>query len=519
MTIEPDMAYRALVARDARFDGHMFVGVTSTGVYCRPICRVRTPQQRNCRFFDSAAQAEAAQFRPCMKCRPELAPQALWRWSVMDASTTLARQAAHCLQRALDDGQSPTVASLSRELGVSDRHLRRIFVAEHGVTPQQFLHTRRLLLAKQLLTDTALPVSQVALVSGFASLRRFNAAFVQSYRMSPSALRTARHTPAQGAAPADDAHSAPALRFSLHYRSPFDHAALLRFLQQRAVVGVEAVSGLAVRRSVRAGVLGSQAGWLEVRFEPERNAVRVIASPDWARHSAKLVAAVRRWLDLDAHPDLIDAALADLPGTPGVRLPGSMDAFEISVRAILGQQVTVAAARTLAQRLAGLLGSPLPTPWPEINCSFPAPECLAEVEPQALVDLGILRTRASAIQALAQAWPNLQGLLDPAAAPEPALRALCDIKGIGPWTAHYIAMRAMAWPDAFLPADVAVRKAMQNSFGTASHRDDQAHALAWRPWRSYAVLRLWASLGTAPEPAAIAQPKASKTSKVSHDKD
>jgi len=519
MMIEPDMAYRALVARDARFDGHMFVGVTSTGVYCRPICRVRTPQQRNCRFFDSAAQAEAAQFRPCMKCRPEMAPQAPWRWSVIDASSTLARQAAHCLQRALDDGQSPTVASLSRELGVSDRHLRRIFLAEHGVTPQQFLHTRRLLLAKQLLTDTALPVSQVALVSGFASLRRFNAAFVQSYRMSPSALRSARQTPADGAAQADDAQSAPALRFSLQYRSPFDHAALLLFLQQRAVGGVEAVEGLAIRRSVRAGVLGPQAGWVELRFEPERHAVRVTACPEWARHSAKLVATVRRWLDLDARPDLIDTALANLAGAPGIRLPGSVDAFEISVRAILGQQVTVAAARTLAQRLAARFGSPLTTPWAEINRSFPAPESLAEADAQALVDLGILRTRAAAIQALAQAWPNLQSLLDPAAAPEPALRVLCDIKGIGPWTAHYIAMRAMAWPDAFLPGDVAVRKAMQNHFGTASHKDDQTHALGWRPWRSYAVLRLWASLGTAPEPTAIAQPKASKTPKARHEKD
>ncbi|MEP7056550.1 MAG: Ada metal-binding domain-containing protein [Caldimonas sp.] len=490
MTFDPDAAYQVLLARDARFDGRLFVGVTSTGIYCRPICRVRTPMQKNCRFFATAAQAEAATFRPCMKCRPEIAPGAGLPWTVMDASRTLARQAALGLDAEAANGDAPSVAALAARLGVSERHLRRIFVAEHGVTPVQYVQTRRLLLAKQLLTDTRLPVAQVASASGFRSVRRFNAAFADSYRMNPARLRRVAADDGGGGATSDVAVSV-----SLGYRAPYDIAALLRFIAQRAIPGIERVDGATIRRSVRAGTFGAAPGWIEATFVADAARVRIGFAPALAPASGRIVGAVRRWLDLDAAPDSIDAALADLPGAPGLRLPGSLDGFELALRAVLGQQVTVAGARTLAHRLVERFGTPLATPWPDIARAFPAPQTLATAPIERIAELGIIRTRAGAIVALAQTWPTLGELLQPRADPEPLIERLCGLPGIGPWTAHYIAMRVLGWPDAFPPNDVAVLKAMRNLFGTASARAAAAHAQAWQPWRTYAVLRLWNTLG------------------------
>ena len=488
MTFDPDAAYQVLIARDARFDGRLFVGVTSTGVYCRPICRVRTPLQRNCRFFETPAQAEAASFRPCLKCRPEIAPGAGLPWSVMDASRTLARQAAQELNTQAASGEAASLAALAAKLGVSDRHLRRIFAAEQGVTPMQYLQTRRLLLAKQLLTDSALPVAQVALASGFRSLRRFNAAFAHQYRMSPSRLRGAA-----GDEP-DRADATPdAITLTLAYRAPFDQVALLRFVAQRAIPGIEEVDGTTIRRTLRAGSVAAQAGWVEARFDPSRERVQLRFAPALAASSARMLAAARRWLDLDAAPAGIDAALANLPGTPGIRLPGSLDAFELAVRAVLGQQVTVAAARTLARRVVEHFGTPLATPWPSLARAFPSPQTLAAATLDSVASLGIVRTRSNALIAMAQAWPALEAAM---ASPDDFIAALCELPGIGPWTAHYIAMRALGWPDAFPPNDVAVLKAMRLLFGTQNQRDADAQAQAWRPWRAYAVLRLWNSLET-----------------------
>jgi AraC family transcriptional regulator of adaptative response / DNA-3-methyladenine glycosylase II len=486
MTLDADAAYEVVKARDARFDGRLFVGVTSTRIYCRPICRVRTPKRENCRFFETPAQAEAQAFRPCLKCRPEIAPGPGLPWSVMDASRTLARQAADWLDAQAATGEAPALTDLAGRLGVSDRHLRRIFQAEHGVTPVQYLQTRRLLMAKQLLTDTRLPVAQVALASGFGSLRRFNAAFAESYRMSPTRLR--------GDAADDAPHDADAVTITLGYRTPYDIGRLLRFLAQRAIPGTESVVELAVRRTVRAGVVGPAAGWLEARFMPGDARVRLTFAPSLAPASAKVIAAVRRWLDLDAAPQAIDAALHPLPGDAGLRLPGSLDAFELAVRAVLGQQVTVASARTLARRLVERFGAPLATPWDDIARTFPSPQDLAAAPVERIAELGIIRNRANAILALAHAWPTLAPLLGTRQPPEPLIAALCELPGIGPWTAHYIAMRALSWPDAFPPQDVAVLKAMKNLFDCPSQRAADTIAQTWRPWRAYAVLRLWNSL-------------------------
>ncbi len=506
MTIDGDAAYQVLLARDARFDGHLFVGVTSTRIYCRPICRVRTPSRRNCRFFDTPAQAEAESFRPCLKCRPEIAPGPGLPWTVMDASRTLARQASTLLDNGLASGELPglaaTITDLASRLGVSDRHLRRIFFAEHGVTPLQYLQTRRLLLAKQLLTDTQMPVAQIALTSGFKSLRRFNAAFVDGYRMNPTRLRRASTARRPGGDSATPANEGDPITVTLGYRAPHDHAALLAFLAARAIPGIETVEALVVRRTIRAGAIGAacgageppQASWLEARFVATESKVRLAFAPSLGPASGAVIAAVRRWLDLDASPDIIDAALADLPGGPGLRLPGSVDGFELAVRAVLGQQVTVAGARTLARRLVERFGDDVVTPWADVNRAFPAPQALAAVPIERIAELGIIRSRVGAIQALASAWPALTPMLASGAAAEPLVERLRELPGIGAWTAHYIAMRALGWPDAFPPGDVAALKAMRLLFATASARDADARAQSWRPWRSYALLRLWNSL-------------------------
>jgi AraC family transcriptional regulator, regulatory protein of adaptative response / DNA-3-methyladenine glycosylase II len=483
--------YQVLLARDARFDGRMFVGVTSTGIYCRPICRVRTPKPENCRFFLTAAQAEAQRFRPCLKCRPEIAPGNSLPWTVMDASRTLARQAAQTLDAQAASGDTPRLQNMALKLGVSDRHLRRIFQAEHGVTPVQYLQTRRLLLAKQLLTDTRLPITQVASASGYRSLRRFNAAFAENYRMSPSRLRgdVKEETP-------NATHAA--MQIALSYRAPYDVQRLMKFIAQRAIPGVEVVDGLSIRRTVRANAIGSftqhQAAWIAAEFVPDKARVRLSFSSDWASASATVAAAVRRWLDLDASPHTVHASLIDLPGEQGLRLPGSLDGFELAVRAVLGQQVTVAGARTLASRFVQRFGVEVNTPWPDINRVFPSPESLNEVPIERIAELGIIRSRAGAILALAKAWPELAPGLSTNQRPDQLIEGLVALPGIGPWTASYIAMRALSWPDIFLPNDVALLKAMKQLFNTANQREADAYSQRWQPWRSYAVLHLWNSL-------------------------
>jgi AraC family transcriptional regulator of adaptative response / DNA-3-methyladenine glycosylase II len=504
MTIDGDAAYQVLLAHDARFDGRLFVGVTSTGVYCRPICRVRMPARRNCRFFASPAQAEAAAFRPCLKCRPEIAPGPGLPWTVMDASRTLALQAASALDDFAARGEAPSVADVAARLGVSDRHLRRIFFAEHGVTPLQYLQTRRLLLAKQLLTDTQLPISQIALTSGFRSLRRFNAAFLGGYRMNPTRLR--RTAPRDGSAAASPSRktrgtrlgAGEAISVQLAYRTPLDVDALLAFLAARAIPGVEVVAGRTVRRTVAAGALAERAGWLEARFADDAARVQLAFAPSLGASSGAVIAATRRWLDLDAAPATIAETLADLPGAPGIRLPGSVDAFELAVRAILGQQVTVSAARTLAKRVVERFGETIATPWTSVDRTFPRPADLAEPPIERIAELGIIRSRAAAMQSLAMQWDAIAPLLAPGASPEALVARLCEVPGIGPWTAHYIAMRGLGWPDAFPPGDVAAAKAMRALFDTTTARDVAAHAERWRPWRGYALLRLWNSLGATP---------------------
>jgi AraC family transcriptional regulator of adaptative response / DNA-3-methyladenine glycosylase II len=488
-----DAHYAALKAKDARFDGQFFTGVTSTGIYCRPVCRVRTPQQANCRLFTLAAQAESAGFRPCLRCRPELAPAGLHRagqlpWSSQDASAILARQAALRLDNPDNwRDQALTMAQLAEKMGISPRHLRRIFETQWGISPLQYLQTRRLLTAKQLLTDTTLAVSQVARLSGFTSVRRFNASFADHYRMEPRALRKAG-----AASSADPAHS---LLLKAAYRPPYDVAGVLQFFATRSIAGVEVVD---LQRQTLARTLTLDAGghhysgWVQLQFMPTHSGVNVRVSESLADVLPTVLARVKALLDLDADPLAIADVLAPhFPGSDGVRVPGTLDGFELGVRAILGQQITVRAAQTLAARLVDRFGTALTTPIAGLTRLFPTPQALAQASGDALGQLGIVRQRQRAIVALAQAVSQGNLALH-AGAPVPAtLAALQALPGIGAWTAHYIAMRALRWPDAFPAGDVALQRALGVREDPHPAQAAEQASQVWRPWRSYAVLRAW----------------------------
>jgi AraC family transcriptional regulator, regulatory protein of adaptative response / DNA-3-methyladenine glycosylase II len=488
--------YSALKARDARFDGCFFTGVTSTGIYCRPVCRVKTPKRENCRFFDHAAQAEAAGFRPCLRCRPELAPFAL-NWSIQDASRSLALQAAHLL----DDLSAPMghVTQLAAKLGVSDRHLRRIFETHLGVSPLQYLQTRRLLTAKHLLTDTSLPVAQVAAQAGFESLRRFNAAFAQHYRLSPSQLRKEGRT--------GGSRNTSGILLTLAYRPPYNVPAMLGFFKTRQIKGVEHVQineGQAqLARTLRISHQGQElTGWLQASFDPARYTLQLRLSDSLHPLLPTVARRVRAALDLDADPAAITAVLGPhFPGMDGLRVPGTVCGFELAVRAVLGQQITVAAARTLAQRMVNFCGDAIQTPYSELTLLFPSAAQLASVSAQDLGALGIVRQRQAAILALAHAVASGALDLDQITNVSGTVQALKALPGIGDWTAQYIAMRALRWPDAFPAGDVALQNALRvREHGGKKVSPNKAAQLAeaasqaWRPWRSYAVLRCWASL-------------------------
>jgi AraC family transcriptional regulator, regulatory protein of adaptative response / DNA-3-methyladenine glycosylase II len=518
---DTDARYAALSARDARFDGRFYVGVTSTGIYCRPVCKVRVPKRENCRFFDHAAQAEGAGFRPCLRCRPELAPQSL-PWSIQDASATLALQAARLLDEPEGWGENgATPGKLARRLGVSDRHARRIFETQFGVSPLQYLQTRRLLTAKQFLADTRLPITQIALASGFSSLRRFNAAFLTRYRMTPTALRH-RHGPSQEGAPAG---CTGVCTVRLAYRPPYNVGSMIAFLHKRALPGIDDVAHIASNSIASDGYIArvsrtfyclngekTYAGWLSAAFDETSHQVLLTVSESLLPVLPVVIRRTRHWLDLDADPQAIHQVLQKcFPQGEGLRVPGCMDGFELAVRAVLGQQITVAAARTLAERLASRFGSSVQTPLSGLTRLFPSAHALAQATPDEIGQLGIVKQRQTAIRALAHAVAAGSLQLHAGADVPATLAALKALPGIGDWTAHYIAMRALRWPDAFPAGDVALHKALGLGRWAASPDNDsisrvptsavqvarQAEALsqAWRPWRSYAVLRAWSLSG------------------------
>ncbi|MBK7976782.1 MAG: helix-turn-helix domain-containing protein [Deltaproteobacteria bacterium] len=486
MTLDSLNCYRALTARDARFDGVFFVAVSTTGIYCRPICTARTPRRDRCSFYRTPAEAERAGFRACFRCRPELAPGT----TPLESIPRLVAEAS----RHIDEGflNRASVDELARGLGVTGRHLRRAMEARLGVTPIELAQTRRLALAKQLLQDSDAGLAQIAFASGFGSVRRFNALFRQRFGRAPSSLRRdhAAHV---------DPGEPGTLALRLGYRPPLDWETMLAFLAGRAIPGVELVADGTYRRTV---TLGDATGTLAVRNDPTRGALWVSVSPSLAGSLMAIVARSRSLFDLDASPTTIAEVLgADLrlrpliERRPGLRVPGAFDPFEAACRAILGQQVTVRAATTLAGRLVARFGTPVPgstdPSGPTLSLLFPAPARLAGARVDEIASLGIVGARARALVALARSVTDGSLVLDRHAPLDDTLRALEALPGIGSWTAHYLAMRALRWPDAFPAADIAVRKAL----GGVTAREAEKLSEAWRPWRSYAVLHLWTSLG------------------------
>ncbi|MCC8166978.1 MAG: helix-turn-helix domain-containing protein [Planctomycetes bacterium] len=478
--------YTAFRAKDARFDGRFFVGISSTGIYCRPVCTARQPKPENCTFFSSAAEAEKAGYRPCLLCRPELAPG----MSRIDAMAELAYRAARLLEEDCGDGNS--LNRLADRLGCSDRHLRRVFSEHFNVTPVQYLQTCRLLLAKTLLTDTSLPIIQVALTAGFGSVRRFNDAFKSHYKLPPTAFR--RRLASSGKAVAD-------ITFALSYRPPYLWKELLQFLAGRAIAGVESVANDAYYRTVNIpNSSGSKCfGWLRVAHQKKKNALSLTISESLLPALPHVIARIRHQFDVNCEPNIIFESLAAMntfrPGSCvlGTRLPGCFDPFEMAVRAVLGQQITVKAAGTLASRLVAAYGSPLQTPIDGLTHTFPTPGqivAMGDAVQDNLGRLGVTSARSHTIMALARALMRGELNLAPSARPEEEMKKLMALRGIGSWTAQYIAMRAMEWPDSFLETDAGVKKALHPH----TSKEMLAMAEAWRPWRSYAVVNLWNTL-------------------------
>ncbi|MEZ4647376.1 MAG: Ada metal-binding domain-containing protein [Candidatus Eisenbacteria bacterium] len=466
---DSDVYYAAIRSRDVRFDGRFFTGVKTTGIYCRPICPARTPLRKNVEFFTCAAAAESAGFRPCLRCRPDAAPGSPeWRGT----SSTVARGLRLIADGALDES---SVEELASRLGVGERHLHRLFVRHLGAAPVAVAQTHRAHMARHLLEETDGTSTEIAFAAGFSSVRRFHTVFRRTFGVSPKEMR--------GRSRANRNDDAPAIRLTLRPRLPFDWDALLSFLGPRCLPLFEEVDGRTFRR--RTQVDGTD-GWIEVApTDPLGNVLELRTAHPVSRELLRLVERARDVFDLDADTLRIaevlggDERLASLLETHGpARVPGAWDGFELAMRAILGQQVTVAGARTLAGRLAERAGAL-------------RPEAIVRAD---LTALGVPTKRAETLQQLSRRVLDGKLYLDPWTDPQTAREELLSIPGIGPWTVEYIAMRALRDPDAFPASDLGIRKALGKDGEPCSAKDAERWADAWRPWRSYAVMLLWRSL-------------------------
>lgn len=476
MNLDADHCYPILQARDARFDGLLYVGVSSTGIYCRPVCTVRTPGRDRCSFFANAASAEAAGFRPCLRCRPELAPGR--------APVDSVRQSARILFDTIQGGAlaEGSMEELATRFGLSSRQLRRIVQAEYGVNPLAIERTRRLLLAKQLLTDSSLRVVDVAFACGFASVRQFNRLFVEAYRMNPSALRQRKTT-----------ETGTGIPLKLGFRGPLAWPALAGFLAGRGSGRTEC---LIDDQYVRTIAIGAHSGWIAAQ-PAAKSILKVDVSPSLLPVLPALQLRLRRLFDLDASPLVIDNQLGNNPQlrplverTPGLRVPGAVDGFELALRAIVGQQVSVKSATTVFGRFVERFGRPVQTPFAALDRLAPTAEDVAAVEVSELIALGLTGKRAATVLHLARAVASGELRLDPGADGEQTRAQLLALPGIGPWTTEYIAMRALGDPDAFPASDLALMKIM----GTDKPKVLETKAEAWRPWRAYAAIHVWHSL-------------------------
>lgn len=475
-TIDPAICEQARLTRDARFDGLFFTAVKTTGIYCRPVCPAPTPKAANIVYYPSAAAAAAAGFRPCLRCRPEAAPGSPLHRA---HSELIAASLRMIEQGALDSG---SMGDLAKRIGVGERHLRRLFEQQLGVSPNDVAATRRLLFAKQLLIETGLSVTSVAAAAGYSSLRRFNAAFLDAFAKPPRDFRRGLGGRRDG----------DALTLRIPYRQPYDFAGLLEFLARRAIPGVEQVEAGEYRRSF---CIEGDVGWFSVSARSNDPALQLSVHGIRPQHLGQLAARVRRMFDVDADPAAImqvlgrDRLLRPLTRRwPGQRLPCAWDAFELGVRAVLGQQISVAAARTFAARIVERFGE-LPGLPAGIHRLFPTPHQLADAPLEAV---GLPRARAETLRSLARAFRERDEEFASLTTREELIARLRELPGIGTWTANYMAMRAWSHPDAFPAGDLVLRKIVGND-NPISERDMLARAEAWRPWRAYAVMLLWRS--------------------------
>lgn len=491
MNLNPDICYQALLTHDRRFDGVFFVGVKTTGIYCRTVCPAKTPNFKSCTFYRNAALAERAGFRPCLRCRPELAPGN----GIIDSVPRLAALAVN----RIEDGalQEGTLEDLANDMGISTRHLRRVIEKEYGVSPIELAQTQRLLYAKRLLADTQISITEIAYASGFASVRRFNSLFKERYSLNPSDVRKSMAS----RSPKEKKEDENVIICEISYISPFDGQAILDFLKARSTAGVEFVEHDTYSRTA---AFGKHKGWLKVELNETRaetcndalsshrhNSFRLTISESLAPALPNVVARVKRLFDTFANPETINGSLGDISSaSPGLRVPGSFDGFEMAARAILGQQVTVSAATTLAGRVAAKFGLEITTPSPVLNRLTPDAQKIAGADIDDITILGITTSRASTLRSLAQAVIEGGLSLEPGADLERTVSTLLGIKGIGEWTAQYIAMRALGWPDAFPYSDLGIRKALN----LTNNKEVLAQAEQWRPWRSYAAMHLWSGL-------------------------
>jgi AraC family transcriptional regulator of adaptative response / DNA-3-methyladenine glycosylase II len=480
MTIDAAACYRALASRDARFDGRFFTGVTTTGVYCRPICPARTPSRANVRFFGCAAAAERDGFRPCRRCRPDTAPGTP-AWD--GAPVTVARGLRLIRDGVLDD---EGIDRFAERLGLGARQVRRLFEAHVGAAPTEIAQLRRVHFARALIDDRSLRLADIAFAAGFQSVRQFNHAFRQTFKAAPRTLRGRA-----GRA----AHKDDGIAMRLSYRPPFDFAWLLGLLTGRAAPGVEQVEDGEYRRTV---AIGGARGWIAVRPHEGRtgrlDALVVTVSADLGAQLMRIASGVRRVFDLDADPATIARALSTertmaalVEARPGLRIPGAWHPWEIALRAIVGQQVSVEAATTIVGRIVARAGAPIDTPYAALTRVFPEPAAVAAAD---LSNIGMPGKRTDTVKRFASGLADGSIRLEITGTYEETVRALCTLPGIGPWTAEYIALRALGEPDAFPAGDLGLRKALGNG-APAHERDVAAAAEAWRPWRGYAAMYLW----------------------------
>jgi AraC family transcriptional regulator of adaptative response / DNA-3-methyladenine glycosylase II len=473
MALDWKTCSQARLSRDVRFDGKFFIGVLTSGVYCRSICPARTAQEKNVRYFATAAAAAEAGFRPCLRCRPECSPGTpAW----LGTSNTVSRALRLIDESALEDGG---IEALAGRLGVGSRHLRRLFLLHLGATPSAVAQTRRLQFSKKLIDETSLPMSEVACASGFGSVRRFNAAIRKTYARTPRQIR--------GLARQKEVQPENHYLFRLRFRPPYQWNVLLGFLRNRAIPGVEAVDGSTYRRSIS---LHGSPGFFEVSFDEANAAVVARIQFGDSRLLFLIVERIRNLFDLNADWQSIGPRLATDPvlaarirKAPGLRVPGCWDGFELAIRAILGQQVTVKGATTLAGRLVRAFGQPVAGPH-GLSHLFPLPDVLVDAD---LKSIGLPSARAETIRALARAVTNgairFEGVCDTGA----FMVRLREIPGIGEWTAQYVAMRALREPDAFPSGDLGLLRGLD----AANDRELERRSEAWRPWRAYAAMYVW----------------------------